>query len=90
MDSKHAGPARKVDREGRVVFGGREYYLSQAFQCQRVGVRGTAEDGKWAVYYRTFHIATLDERQGRPRRKRPRGSLASARYARESQRTTPD
>lgn len=81
---------RKVDREGRVVFGGREYYLSQAFQCQRVGVRGTAEDGKWAVYYRTFHIATLDERQGRPRRKRPRGSLASARYARESQRTTPD
>ena len=64
--------------------------FSQAFAGQRVGVRATDEDGKWAVYYRTFRVGTLDQRQGRPRRKRPRGSSASARYARESQRTTPD
>ena len=81
---------RKVGREGRMVFGDREYYVGKAFAGKRVGMRSTGEDDQWAVYYRTFRIKTIDQRHGKPRKRGGRGSAASARYARSNSRTTKD
>lgn len=79
---------RKVQSNGRIVFGDRAYQIGKAFGGKRVGIRSTCEDGEWAVYYRTFRIKTIDQRQGRARKRSGRGSAASARYARSSSRTT--
>lgn len=49
---------------GQVSFRGRTYKLCEAFGGRRVGLRPSATDGVWAVHYRTFEIATLDERDG--------------------------
>jgi transposase InsO family protein len=61
---------RKVGHEGRVVFEGKEYYLSRAFRGRLVGVRSNGKDGEWDVYYRTFKIGKIDLRKHRPRRKK--------------------
>lgn len=73
---------RRVSGEGRIVFRNRAYYLARAFAGRYVGIRATAEDGRWAVCYRSFPIIILDEAQGVSRRSS--GRAASARYARES------
>lgn len=60
---------RKVRHEGRVVFAGKEIYLSRAFRGRLVGVRSNAVDGEWDVYYRTFKVGKFDLKNHRPRRK---------------------
>lgn len=72
---------RKVQTEGRMIFQNRKYFVGGAFAGRHVGIRSTGEDGHWDVYYRTFKITQLDEREGRDRRG---GGAASARCARSS------
>lgn len=60
---------RKVGAEGRVVYQGREYYLSRSFRDRWVGVRSNGADGEWDVYYRTFKVGKIELRKHRPRRK---------------------
>lgn len=79
---------RKVTREGRIVFGDRQFFIGKAFAGKSVGLRSTGADGQWAVYYRTFRIKTIDQRAGRLRKRTHRGSAASARSARSGGRTT--
>jgi transposase InsO family protein len=74
---------RRIDREGRLVYGNREYYLSRAFSGRNVGIRPTEEDGVLAVYYRTFRIATL-----RPGQSKRRRGLVLTRSARQNQTPT--
>jgi transposase InsO family protein len=74
---------RRANKDGRIVFQGRDYYIGKAFGGRWIGVRATTEDGRWDVYYRTFAVGRIAIEQGRPRRRNGRG-LAPARYARES------
>jgi transposase InsO family protein len=56
---------RRVRREGRIRLHGKDYFVGGAFGGRAVGLRPTPDDGQWDVCYRTFPVATLDERTGR-------------------------
>jgi transposase InsO family protein len=60
---------RHVTAEGRVVFKDHVYHVGKAFARRRVGLRPIENDGQWAIYYRTFRVATIDERTGQRRRR---------------------
>ena len=61
---------RRVRDSGRIAFQGHEYRIGRALDGRWVGIRALPEDGQFAVYYRTFQVATISRGQGRPRRKR--------------------
>lgn len=63
---------RTIAPAGQLRFRGRAWWFSEAFAGQRVGLRATAEDGVWAIYFGRFHVADLDERG--PGVRRPRGA----------------
>ena len=56
---------RRVDAEGRIRLGGKDYFVGGAYGRRRVGLRRAPDSGVWQVYYRTFRIATLNEETGR-------------------------
>lgn len=56
---------RCVQREGRIMLERKRYFLGGAFGGRQVGLRRKPEEGLWEVYYRTFHVGTLDQRTGR-------------------------
>jgi len=60
---------RQVSAEGRLVFQGVVHRVGKAFGRRQIGLRPTERDGQWAVYYRTFRIGTIDEREGQSRRR---------------------
>ena len=55
---------RKVQKDGMIGFGGRWWKMGKAFIGQRVGVRPTATDGVYGVYFGTISIAEIDQRVG--------------------------
>jgi transposase InsO family protein len=59
---------RKVQGQGEVYYGGREYRIPKAFRGYRVGLRPTAEDGVFAVYFSRHKVAQIDLRvhHGKP------------------------
>jgi transposase InsO family protein len=63
----HAADAvRRVGADGSVSFRGRPWRVGKAFRGQPVGVRATAEDGVWAVYFGAHPVASLDFRGHNP------------------------
>ena len=72
---------RRVDREGRIAYRGREHYLSKAFASRWVGIRSTEIDGQFAVYYRSFLVGKLLLADGKSHRLGA-GSARSARRTR--------
>lgn len=72
---------RSVNPVGQIQFKRRTFKLSEAFGGHRVGLRATAVDGVWAVYFGRFHVADLSEHTGkaaRPRRLLPVATLPPA------------
>lgn len=55
-----ADHVRKVQDQGRVDFRGRRLTLPKAFRGYQVALRPLDEDGLWAVYFGTLHIASFD------------------------------
>jgi len=53
---------RRVQADGTVSFRGRPWKVGGAFRGEPVGVRATAEDGVWAVYFGVHAVASLDLR----------------------------
>jgi transposase InsO family protein len=70
---------RKIGVQGRLNLGGRYYYLSRAFTGRWVAARRTDREGEWAVYYRSFPVAKLQEQAGHPRPRERRGAVQSLR-----------
>src|SRR5262249_62106449 len=59
----HASDAvRRVAADGTVSFRGRPWRVGKAFRGERVGVRATAEDGVWAVFFGVHGVASIDLR----------------------------
>ena len=57
---------RKVQDHGRISVRGRTYRVGRAFIGEPVGVRPTAEDGVWEVYYCAQRITRIDLREPLP------------------------
>jgi transposase InsO family protein len=53
---------RKVQADGSISFGGRLWRVGKAFRGQPVGVRATAADGVWAVYFGVHAVAQIEMR----------------------------
>jgi hypothetical protein len=53
---------RKVGSDGTVSFRGRPWKVGEAFRGHPVGVRPTAEDGVWSVYFGPHRVASIDFR----------------------------
>lgn len=53
---------RKVQDGGEVSYGGRAYRIPKAFRGYRVGLRPTAEDGVFDVYFCRHKVAHIDVR----------------------------
>jgi transposase InsO family protein len=51
---------RQVQADGSISFRGRPWRVGQAFRGEPVGVRATAADGVWAVYFGVHPVASLD------------------------------
>jgi transposase InsO family protein len=55
---------RRVGSGGWVLFDGREFYLSEAFEGKRVAFVEAQRDGFTDVIYRNFRVAVIDMRNG--------------------------
>jgi transposase InsO family protein len=53
---------RQVDRHGEVMFRGRQWKVGKAFRGHPVGLRATAEDGRWSVYFGVHPIGSVNLR----------------------------
>ena len=53
---------RSVSRGGEIKWRGRFLFLSQALSGERVGLE-EYQDGLWAVYFGSLHLARFDERE---------------------------
>lgn len=61
------GPAdavRRVQKDGMIGFRGRWWRVGKAFIGEWVGVRPTATDGVWVVYFGVIPVADIDRRFG--------------------------
>jgi transposase InsO family protein len=54
---------RIVTVHGSIQWRGRRVFVSRGVVGQPVGVRPTAEDGVWHVYFCQRHVATIDQRR---------------------------
>lgn len=63
---------RRVQDQGLIHLHGRTYRISEAFRGHPVGLRPTAQDGLWDVYFARFRVGQLDQRQGPERTPSPR------------------
>ncbi|QDU59451.1 Integrase core domain protein [Planctomycetes bacterium Pan216] len=68
---------RKVQRRGEFHFQGQQWYVSQAFSGEHVGLRPTLVDGVWEVWFGRVWLGELDQsisgERRRVVRRRPRG-----------------
>jgi hypothetical protein len=51
---------RKVQADGAISFGGRDYFISHGLHGHSVAVRRTEQDGIWTVWYCQRQVATID------------------------------
>jgi transposase InsO family protein len=58
---------RKVSIDGDISFHGHQIAVSRALRRMPVGLRPTAEDGVWEVYFSYSPLGLLDLREPRPR-----------------------
>jgi transposase-like protein len=56
---------------------GKRYGIGKAFRGQRVGLRATAIDGIWDVYYCRQRVGSIDERTSQPMNRKPANPLAT-------------
>ena len=68
---------RAVNRVGQFQFQGRTWKISEALGRQRIGLRPTNIDGRWAIYFSRFHVADLDQPTRTIRRRRCQLPLAT-------------
>jgi len=54
---------RTVSSGGRIRFRGRQWFLSGVLAGERVALE-PLDDGLWALRFRAFDLARLDERSG--------------------------
>jgi transposase InsO family protein len=55
---------RRLSANGILTFHARRYWLSEALAGHPVGLRPTARDGVWAIYFGRFHVHTINEHDG--------------------------
>ncbi len=68
---------RKVSANSGVVLHGKRYGIGKAFRGRTVGLRPTAVDGVWDVFYCRHRVGGLDERTGGPMARGPADPLAA-------------
>jgi transposase InsO family protein len=57
---------RKVSGNSGIILNGKRYGIGKPFRGQHVGLRPTAVDGVWDVFYCNHRVGGLDEKTGGP------------------------
>ena len=57
---------RKVQDAGRIAFAGRQWRIGKGFAHQRVAIRPTIHDGRYAVYFCHHKVAEIDLHEPNP------------------------